>query len=63
MVSEMGLTLWYEPKALTEDPAAERDSIPRGIFQLAMCTKSAKSPAMTSCWGVRGPCVVLLRRM
>ena len=37
MVSEMGLTLWYEPKALTEDPAAERDSIPRGIFQLAEC--------------------------
>jgi hypothetical protein len=37
MAPELGLTLWYEPKALTEDLAAERDSIPRGMFALADC--------------------------
>lgn len=37
MAPEIGLTLWYDPQALTEDPAADRDSIPRGIFPLVEC--------------------------
>ncbi|MEM5500350.1 hypothetical protein WNY59_01970 [Ahrensia kielensis] len=37
MAPEIGLTLWYQPQALTEDATAERDSIPRGIFSLIEC--------------------------
>ncbi|MFC4255001.1 hypothetical protein GRI97_06160 [Altererythrobacter xixiisoli] len=37
MLPELGQTLWYSPGALTEDPAAERDPMPRGLFRLAGC--------------------------
>lgn len=37
MAPEIGLTLWYQPQALTEDTTADRDSIPRGIFPLVEC--------------------------
>lgn len=37
MVPEIGLALWYGAGALTDDPAADRDPVPRGIFQPAVC--------------------------
>lgn len=36
---ELGNVLWYAPKWLTEDPEAERDPIPRGMFSLASCER------------------------
>ena len=43
MMPEIGLTLWYEPQALTEDPGADRDSIPRGIFELSECLPAPRA--------------------
>jgi len=37
MAPEIGLTLWYQPQALTEDATADRDPIPRGVFALVEC--------------------------
>ncbi len=45
MMPEIGLTLWYGPRALTEDPAADRDPIPRGIFQQTACLDAQREPA------------------
>lgn len=33
MLPEIGLALWYDAAALTDDPAADRDPIPRGMFK------------------------------
>lgn len=46
MLPEIGLTLWYEPQALTEDTKAERDSIPRGIFKLAECLNEPRAKVL-----------------
>lgn len=45
MMPEIGLTLWYEPQALTEDRSADRDPIPRGIFRLTKCLSEARPAA------------------
>lgn len=45
MMPEIGLTLWYSPKALTEDATADRDPIPRGIFQQTACLDEPRAPA------------------
>jgi len=45
MMPEIGLTLWYNPKALTEDATADRDPIPRGVFQQTKCLAEAPAPA------------------
>lgn len=45
MMPEMGLTLWYNPRALTEDVTADRDPIPRGIFRLTACLDAPREPA------------------
>ena len=37
MMPDIGLTLWYEASALTDDARADRDPMPRGIFRLAHC--------------------------
>lgn len=34
---ELGNILWYSPQSLTEDPRADRDPMPRGMFKLAGC--------------------------
>jgi hypothetical protein len=46
MMPEIGLTLWYEPQALTEDGTADRDSIPRGIFQLVECLEEPRAKVL-----------------
>ncbi|MBS3848265.1 hypothetical protein KD146_06100 [Devosia sp. BSSL-BM10] len=43
MMPEIGLTLWYEPQVLTEDPGADRDPIPRGIFELTECLPAPRA--------------------
>ena len=45
MVPEIGLALWYGAGALTDDPAADRDPVPRGIFQPAVCRGATPPPA------------------
>ena len=45
MVPEIGLALWYGAGALTDDPAADRDPVPRGIFQPAVCRGVTPPPA------------------
>lgn len=39
MVPELGVALWYEAAALTGDPDAERDYMPRGVFRLSGCAE------------------------
>ncbi|MEO9298956.1 hypothetical protein [Devosia alba] len=46
MMPEIGLTLWYEPQALTEDSKVDRDSIPRGIFQLVECLEKPRAKVL-----------------
>lgn len=41
MVPELGVALWYGAGALTEDPTAERDSLPRGVFRPVACLETA----------------------
>lgn len=45
MMPEIGTSLWYGPLALTEDPEAQRDPMPRGVFKLAECLKEAPAKA------------------
>lgn len=45
MVPELGVALWYEPSALTDDPAAERDPMSRGVFRQVACLETAPEPA------------------
>lgn len=44
MVPEIGLALWYGAGTLTDDPAADRDPVPRGIFQPAVCRGANPPP-------------------
>lgn len=37
MMPELGATLWYDPAAVSEDPAAKRDPMPRGVFRFMSC--------------------------
>lgn len=45
MVPEIGLALWYGAGDLTDDPDAERDPMPRGIFQPEVCLDALPAPA------------------
>lgn len=44
LMPELNTALWYHLPALTEDPRAERDPMPRGMFQLSGC-RDAPLPA------------------
>lgn len=37
MMPEIGLALWYSAASLTDDPAADRDPMPRGVFEPDVC--------------------------
>ncbi|GKY86857.1 hypothetical protein [Sinisalibacter aestuarii] len=37
LMPELNTALWYHLPALTDDPSAERDPMPRGIFRLTEC--------------------------
>ena len=37
LMPELNTALWYHLLALTDDPGAERDPMPRGIFRLTEC--------------------------
>lgn len=41
MMPELGVTLWYDPSAVSEDLTAERDPMPRGIFRFSACLDNA----------------------
>lgn len=45
MVPEIGLALWYSAGLLTDDPAADRDPMPRGIFKPDVCLDDIPPPA------------------
>ncbi|GHA30085.1 hypothetical protein GCM10007989_27200 [Devosia pacifica] len=45
MVPEIGLTLWYGAGSLTDDPTADRDPMPRGIFEPDFCRDQLLPPA------------------
>ncbi|ODT82519.1 MAG: hypothetical protein ABS76_07840 [Pelagibacterium sp. SCN 64-44] len=45
MIPEIGLALWYGADALTDDPAADRDPMPRGMFQRIACLDTIAPPA------------------
>lgn len=45
MMPELGATLWYDPAILSEDLAAERDPMPRGVFRIAGCRGNTPSEA------------------
>ena len=44
MVPEMGLALWYSAGLMTDDPDADRDPMPRGIFQPDVCRDTIPEP-------------------
>lgn len=37
LMPELNTALWYHLPALTDDPGAERDPMPRGMFRLTAC--------------------------
>jgi len=37
MLPEIGRALWYDATALSEDPTADRDPMPRGVFKRIQC--------------------------
>lgn len=41
MLPELGATRWYDAAAVSEDPAAERDLMPRGVFRRTKCLDDA----------------------
>lgn len=45
MTPELGVTLWYDPVVVSEDSAAERDPMPRGIFRFGTCLDKAPPQA------------------
>jgi|GEM_PF-598805 len=45
MLPEIGVTLWYGPRSLTEDETAERDPMPRAVFKLAGCATQEPAKA------------------
>lgn len=44
MVPEIGLALWYSAGKLTDDPAADRDPMPRGVFVPDVCRSEIPDP-------------------
>ncbi len=44
MVPEIGLALWYSAGKLTEDPEADRDPMPRGVFVPDFCRDTIPDP-------------------
>ena len=45
MTPEIGLTLWYDPAAISEDKTADRDPMPRGLFRRIACLVAPPSEA------------------
>lgn len=45
MMPEIGLALWYDAGALTDEPSADRDPMPRGIFKPDVCRDEIPAPA------------------
>lgn len=45
LMPELNTALWYHLPALTDDPGAERDPMPRGIFRLTACLDTAPPAA------------------
>ena len=45
LMPELNTALWYHLPALTDDPGAERDPMPRGIFRLTACLDSTPPAA------------------
>lgn len=45
MLPELGQGLWYAAAAFTDDPAADRDPMPVGLFQLSGCLVVPPAPA------------------
>lgn len=45
MLPELGRALWYSAKALTDDPDADRDPMPRGLFRRTQCLVAPHPPA------------------
>jgi hypothetical protein len=43
---DLGLVMWYAPRAITEDPTALRDPMGRGAFRLTRCLDRAAPPAL-----------------
>lgn len=37
LMPELGVALWYDPASLTEHTAAERETMPRGVFRRTRC--------------------------
>lgn len=46
LMPEIGLALWYFPQALSGDPRAERDPMPRGVFKRTGCMVVPLPPAL-----------------
>lgn len=46
LLPELGQGLWYSAAAFTEDPAAERDPMPRGLFRRSGCLADATPEAL-----------------
>lgn len=45
MLPELGRALWYDAAALSGDPTADRDPMPRGVFKRAACLVAPRPPA------------------
>ena len=46
LLPELGQGLWYSAAAFTEDPAAERDPMPRGLFTRKACLSDPAPEAL-----------------
>lgn len=44
MMPEIGLGMWYDAASLTDDPRADRDPMPRGLFHVATCLEAPPEP-------------------
>lgn len=46
LLPELGLGLWYAAAAFTDDPTADRDPMPAGVFRRSTCLVVPPPPAM-----------------
>lgn len=46
LLPELGQGLWYSAPAFTDDPAADRDPMPRGLFRRSGCLAAPPPEAM-----------------
>lgn len=46
LLPELGLGLWYAAAAFTDDPAADRDPMPVGVFRRSACLVAPPPPAL-----------------